>query len=146
MSLNIALVLARAVVGFLVGLTGMGGGALMTPMLVLIFGVTPSAAISSDLIAALFMKPLGVAVHWHKKTIQPLLVWYLCYGSVPAAILGTYVLHLLGRRRFLDHRGLVAHPRSVNSVHAGVWSFYTHRHQFRVPNFLLDANVHWRVG
>jgi uncharacterized membrane protein YfcA len=94
--LNFALIMGSVVVGFLVGLTGMGGGALMTPMLVLIFGVTPSAAISSDLIAALFMKPLGVAVHWHRKTIQPKLVRYLCYGSVPAAILGTYVLHRLG--------------------------------------------------
>ena len=53
-------------VGFLVGLTGMGGGALMTPMLVLLFGVTPSAAISSDLVAALFMKPIGVAIHWRR--------------------------------------------------------------------------------
>jgi len=94
--LNLALIMGSVVVGFLVGLTGMGGGALMTPMLVLIFGVTPSAAISSDLIAALFMKPLGVAVHWHRKTIQPKLVRYLCYGSVPAAILGTYVMHRLG--------------------------------------------------
>ncbi|HEY5302904.1 MAG TPA: sulfite exporter TauE/SafE family protein [Acidimicrobiales bacterium] len=96
MHLNFALVLGSVVVGFLVGLTGMGGGALMTPMLVLVFGVTPSAAISSDLIAALFMKPLGVVVHWHRKTIQPKLVRYLCYGSVPAAILGTYVMHRLG--------------------------------------------------
>lgn len=88
--------MGSVVIGFLVGLTGMGGGALMTPMLVLLFGVTPSAAISSDLIAALFMKPLGVAVHWHKKTIQPKLVRYLCYGSVPSAILGTYVMHVLG--------------------------------------------------
>lgn len=96
MHLNFALIMGSVVVGFLVGLTGMGGGALMTPMLVLIFGVTPSAAISSDLIAALFMKPLGVAVHWHRKTIQPKLVRYLCYGSVPAAILGTYVMHRLG--------------------------------------------------
>ncbi|MBW4030353.1 MAG: sulfite exporter TauE/SafE family protein [Acidobacteria bacterium] len=74
----------------------MGGGALMTPMLVLVFGVAPSAAISSDLIAALFMKPFGVAVHWHRKTIQPRLVRYLCYGSVPSAIAGTYVMHRLG--------------------------------------------------
>jgi uncharacterized membrane protein YfcA len=88
--------MGSVVIGFLVGLTGMGGGALMTPMLVLVFGVAPSAAISSDLIAALFMKPLGVAVHWHKKTIQPQLVRYLCYGSIPSAILGTYVMHLLG--------------------------------------------------
>ncbi len=96
MHVNFALLLGSVVVGFLVGLTGMGGGALMTPMLVLVFGVAPSAAISSDLIAALFMKPLGVAVHWHKKTIQPRLVRYLCYGSVPSALVGTYVMHLFG--------------------------------------------------
>ncbi|NNN07699.1 MAG: sulfite exporter TauE/SafE family protein [Acidimicrobiaceae bacterium] len=104
MHLNFALVLGSVVIGFLVGLTGMGGGALMTPMLVLLFGVAPSAAISSDLIAALFMKPLGVAVHWHKKTIQPRLVRYLCYGSAPAAILGTYVMHLLGSTKSAEHR------------------------------------------
>lgn len=101
--LNFALIIGSVVVGFLVGLTGMGGGALMTPMLVLVFGVSPSAAISSDLIAALFMKPLGVAVHWHRKTIQPRLVRYLCYGSIPSAILGTYVMHRLGATKSAEH-------------------------------------------
>ena len=94
MHLDIYLVLGSAVVGLLVGLTGMGGGALMTPMLVLLFGVTPSAAISSDLIAALFMKPLGVAVHWRRRPCNTDVVRYLCYGSVPAAFVGTYVMHL----------------------------------------------------
>lgn len=97
MHIDIALILGSAVVGFLVGLTGMGGGALMTPMLVLVFGVTPSAAISSDLVAALFMKPLGVAVHLRRGTIQGKIVRYLCYGSVPAAFLGTYAMHVAGQ-------------------------------------------------
>jgi len=96
MHINFALVCGSAVVGFLVELTGMGGGALMTPMLVILFGVSPSAAISSDLVAALFMKPLGVAIHWRNKTVNTSLVRYLCYGSVPAALLGTYVMKLLG--------------------------------------------------
>jgi hypothetical protein len=96
MHINIAMVLGSVVVGFLVGLTGMGGGALMTPMLVLLFGVSPAAAISSDLVAALFMKPLGVAMHWRKKTVNWSLVRQLSVGSIPAAIAGTYVLHLLG--------------------------------------------------
>ena len=99
MHVDLALVVGSVVVGFLVGLTGMGGGALMTPMLVLVFGVAPSAAISSDLIAALFMKPLGVAVHWRRRTIEPRLVRYLCYGSVPSALAGTYAMHLLGATR-----------------------------------------------
>lgn len=96
MHIDPLLVLASSLVGFLVGLTGMGGGALMTPMLVLLFGVTPSAAISSDLIAAFFMKPLGVAIHWRRGTVQGDIVKFLCLGSVPAAFLGTWVMHLGG--------------------------------------------------
>ena len=94
--IDIALVLGSAVVGLLVGLTGMGGGALMTPMLVLLFGVTPASAISSDLVAALFMKPFGVAIHWKRQTVNGGLVKALAYGSVPGALLGSYTLHLLG--------------------------------------------------
>ncbi len=94
--IDLALVLGSAVVGLLVGLTGMGGGALMTPMLVLLFGVTPASAISSDLVAALFMKPFGVAIHWKRQTVNGGLVKSLAYGSVPGALLGSYALHLLG--------------------------------------------------
>jgi uncharacterized membrane protein YfcA len=102
--IDIYLVLGSAVVGLLVGLTGMGGGALMTPMLVLLFGITPSAAIASDLMAALFMKPAGVAIHWRRKTVNTDVVKYLCYGSVPAAFFGTYVMHLLGQSALAEHR------------------------------------------
>ena len=104
MHVDPVLVLASALVGFLVGLTGMGGGALMTPMLVLLFGVAPSAAISSDLIAAFFMKPLGVAIHWRRGTVQGDIVKFLCLGSVPAAFLGTYVMHLSGHSARAEHR------------------------------------------
>ncbi|HEV2427767.1 MAG TPA: sulfite exporter TauE/SafE family protein [Acidimicrobiales bacterium] len=97
MHLDPVLILGAGVVGLLVGMTGMGGGALMTPMLVLLFGVSPSAAISSDLVAALFMKPAGVVIHWRRRTIQSPIVKYLCIGSVPAAFAGTYVMHLLGQ-------------------------------------------------
>ncbi len=96
MSSSVGIGIGSAVIGLLVGLTGMGGGALMTPMLVLVFGISPSAAISSDLVAALFMKPIGVAMHWRRDTIQWPIVRWLCYGSVPAAFVGTYVMHLLG--------------------------------------------------
>ena len=104
MHIDIYLVMGSAVVGLLVGLTGMGGGALMTPMLVLLFGVTPSAAIASDLMAAFFMKPAGVFIHWRRKTVNGAVVRYLCYGSVPAAFFGTYVTHLLGQSVVAEHR------------------------------------------
>ena len=90
------IVLGSAVVGFLVGLTGAGGGALMTPMLILLFGVKPSTAISSDLVAAVFMRPFGAAVHTSKKTVNFRLVGWMVAGSVPMAFLGSYLLHLLG--------------------------------------------------
>ncbi|MDQ1745949.1 MAG: uncharacterized protein QOD07_212 [Frankiaceae bacterium] len=93
MDLNPYIVLGSAVVGFLVGMTGAGGGALMTPMLILLFGVTPSTAISSDLVAAVVMRPLGAFVHLRRGTVNLRLVAWMVLGSVPTAFLGTYLLH-----------------------------------------------------
>jgi hypothetical protein len=94
--LNPYVVLGSAVVGLLVGLTGAGGGALMTPMLILLFNVKPSAAISSDLVAAVVMRPVGSVVHMRRGTVNYRLVAWMCVGSVPMAFLGSYLLHLLG--------------------------------------------------
>jgi len=96
MGLNFYIILGSAVVGLLVGLTGAGGGALMTPMLILLFAVKPVAAISSDLVAAVVMRPVGAAVHLHKGTVNLRLVRWMVLGSVPMAFFGAYLLHLLG--------------------------------------------------
>lgn len=96
MAIDLPMVLASGVVGVLVGLSGAGGGALMTPMLVLVFSLKASSAIPSDLVAAVVMRPVGAAVHFGKKTINPKLVAWLALGSVPAALFGSYLLHLLG--------------------------------------------------
>jgi uncharacterized membrane protein YfcA len=93
------IVLGSAVVGFLVGVTGAGGGALMTPMLILLFGVQPSAAISSDLVAAVVMRPIGAGVHLRRGTVNLRLVGWLVLGSVPAAFLGAYLLHVMGNAK-----------------------------------------------
>jgi uncharacterized protein len=91
------IVLGSAVVGLLVGMTGAGGGALMTPMLILLFGVKAPTAISSDLVAAVVMRPVGAVVHMRKGTVNYRLVGWLALGSVPMAFLGAYLLHLLGK-------------------------------------------------
>ena len=96
MGLNLYVVLGSAVVGLLVGLTGAGGGALMTPMLILLFSVKPAAAISSDLVAAVVMRPVGAAVHLHKGTVNLRLVGWMSLGSVPMAFLGAYLLREMG--------------------------------------------------
>ncbi|HEY6748294.1 MAG TPA: sulfite exporter TauE/SafE family protein [Mycobacteriales bacterium] len=90
------IVIAGSVVGVLVGLTGMGGGALMTPVLVLLFGVQPLAAVSSDLVVSLFMKPVGGLVHLRHGTVHFPLVKWLCVGSVPAAFGGVLLLRAFG--------------------------------------------------
>jgi uncharacterized protein len=87
---------AGLLVGFTVGLTGMGGGALMTPLLVLVFKVQPLAAVSSDLVAAVIMKPVGGGVHLRRGTVNFGLVRWLMVGSVPSAFAGVLVLRALG--------------------------------------------------
>jgi uncharacterized membrane protein YfcA len=96
MHLNPFIVLGSAVVGLLVGLTGAGGGALMTPMLILLFGVQPSAAISSDLVAAVLMRPVGAAVHLRKGTVNLRMVGWMVLGSMPMAFFGAYLLRQFG--------------------------------------------------
>jgi uncharacterized protein len=86
-----ALALGGLVAGLIVGLTGMGGAALVTPMLVLLFGINPATAVSSDVVAAAFMKPVGAMVHIRAKTVHWGLVGWLSAGSIPGVILGTVV-------------------------------------------------------
>jgi len=88
--------LGSFIVGIIVGLTGMGGGALMTPMLVVFFNVPPLTAVSSDLVAAAVMKPVGGGVHLRRGTVNLELVKYLSIGSVPAAFCGVLLIQALG--------------------------------------------------
>lgn len=89
--IDFALALGGLVAGLMVGLTGMGGAALVTPMLVLLFGVSPAAAVSSDVVAAALMKPVGAYVHIRAKTVHWGLVGWLSAGSIPGVILGTVI-------------------------------------------------------
>jgi uncharacterized protein len=101
--MNFTLALAGLGVGIVVGLTGMGGGALMTPILVLLFGVPPVAAVSSDLAASAVMKPFGGFVHARRGTVNWRLVLWLCVGSVPSAFCGVLLLRLLGDDASVQH-------------------------------------------
>lgn len=91
-----AVAMAGLLVGFVVGLTGMGGGALMTPMMIFFFNVPPLAAVSSDLVASMVMKPVGGAVHLRRGTVHTDLVRWLVLGSVPSAFAGVLVLRWVG--------------------------------------------------
>jgi uncharacterized membrane protein YfcA len=95
-SFDLPLAVAAFAIGNVVGLTGMGGGALMTPVLVLFFDVLPLTAVSSDLVASAVMKPVGSFVHLRRGTVHLGLVKWLCAGSIPAAFAGVLVARALG--------------------------------------------------
>ncbi len=103
MQIDWGIVLAGAFVGFTVGLTGMGGGALMTPILLIFFDISPTAAVSSDLIAAMIMKPVGGGVHIRRKTVRWGLVRWLCIGSIPTAFAGVFILNSTGDSEQVEH-------------------------------------------
>lgn len=88
-------------VGILVGLTGVGGGALMTPLLVLLFGYAPGVAVATDLLFAAVTKTCGVAVHYRAGAIDRGVLGRLLLGSLPAALLVGCGLHFWG----LEHSG-----------------------------------------
>lgn len=91
MDFQLGLVVAGLTVGFVVGLTGVGGGSLMTPIL-LWFGIPPTTAVGTDLLYAAFTKMGGVYVHHTKKNINWSITGWLTLGSVPAALLTLWVL------------------------------------------------------
>ena len=82
-------------VGIVVGLTGMGGGALMTPALIFL-GVNPTTAVANDLVAASVNKSVGAAVHWRSGTPNLKLAMWLIIGSVPFAFAGAFIIDAVG--------------------------------------------------
>lgn len=82
-------------VGMLVGMTGVGGGSLMTPLLILLFGIHPATAVGTDLLYAAATKTAGTALHGFARTIEWRIVARLAIGSVPMTALTLFVLSLL---------------------------------------------------
>ena len=89
-------VISGVLVGGLVGFTGVGGGSLMTPILILVFGVHPATAVGTDLLYAAATKTGGSLVHGYNKTIDWKVVGKLALGSVPMTVLTVWLLYVLG--------------------------------------------------
>lgn len=92
---SVTLVAVSFGIGIVIGLTGMGGGALMTPALIFL-GLPPSAAVSNDLVAAAVNKTVGATVHWRAGSPNLQLAGWLILGSVPTAFAGAFILRALG--------------------------------------------------
>mgnify|MGYP001433916607 FL=1 len=89
-------VISGVVVGTLVGFTGVGGGSLMTPILILLFGIHPASAVGTDLLYAAATKTAGTAVHGFNKTIDWKVVGLLAAGSIPMTIITILMIYWLG--------------------------------------------------
>jgi uncharacterized protein len=89
-------VLSGFVVGLLVGLTGVGGGSLMTPLLILLFGTPATTAVGTDLLYAAATKSVGSLAHWRKQTVDWRITGRLAAGSIPGAVLTVFALHTFG--------------------------------------------------
>jgi uncharacterized membrane protein YfcA len=94
LSQNVTFAVVSFVIGILTGLTGVGGGAILTPALILL-GIPPLAAVSNDLVASLVIKPFGAVVHGRRGTVDMRLLLWMCAGSVPAAFSGALLLALV---------------------------------------------------
>ena len=94
--MTLTYIVSGFVVGILVGLTGVGGGSLMTPLLTLLFGVSPSVAVGTDLAFASITKSAGVMTHKLRGTVNWRIVRLLCVGALPAALLATLGLKHFG--------------------------------------------------
>lgn len=97
------------IIGFLIGLTGMGGGALMTPVMILIMGVKPLVAVGTDLAYGAITRIVGGATHMHQGTVHRKTALLLCVGSVPASILGVGITNHIRRTDPALVDGLLLH-------------------------------------
>ncbi len=94
--MTLTYIISGFAVGLLVGLTGVGGGSLMTPLLTLMFGVSPTVAVGTDLAFASITKASGTFTHRLRGTVEWHVVRLLCYGALPAAVIATLWLKLNG--------------------------------------------------
>jgi uncharacterized membrane protein YfcA len=103
MSLSFAHTLSGFLVGLLVGLTGVGGGSLMTPLLILFFGIHSSTAVGSDLLYAATTKAVGTSVHGFRGSVDWRIVGRLMTGSLPLTLITIVLCSVLGIRHHNSH-------------------------------------------
>lgn len=101
--MELAYSFAGLVVGFIVGLTGIGGGALMTPILIVGFGISPAVAVSTDLLYAAVTKMGGVFPYAKQKLVNWRVVWAMLIGSVPGSLLTLWLLSGIEQTQTLEH-------------------------------------------
>jgi uncharacterized membrane protein YfcA len=128
------------VVGLVVGMTGMGGGLIMTPLMILFFGVAPSVAVGTDLIYSSITKIFGTWQHWRQKTIDLSIVKALAKGSVPGALLGVGILDVLRHVLKLNvFQHVVTQILGITYIAITVWMIWNSIANRRAKNTQLET-------
>ncbi|MEE9324839.1 MAG: sulfite exporter TauE/SafE family protein [Dehalococcoidia bacterium] len=124
MDFDLGIWIVSLLIGILIGLTGMGGGAVMTPILILVFDVRPLLAVGTDLAHGALTKTLGGWQHYRQGSVDMSLVRPLALGSVPGALLGVGLLELIKNRSSLDIDSFVSHVLGIVLVVVGIALFF----------------------
>lgn len=144
-SLNWAYSLSGLLVGVLVGLTGVGGGSLMTPLLVLLFGINPATAVGTDLLFACVTKTTGVAVHGFHGSVDWKVVRRLATGSVPATALTLLVLSRLGHGNAHGRHDVIATALGISLVLTAVSLLFRKQLLARLSPFIENLDDRRRL-
>ncbi|SRR5258708_4467283 len=105
--------LVGLLIGFLVGLTGMGGGALLTPIMILFFKVPPVFAVGVDFVYSTIMKGVGTMIHIRHKQVNFKIAWYLSRGSIPGVLLSSILIHVFLKSHGNLINNLISHSIGV---------------------------------
>ncbi len=134
--------LSGLLVGFIVGVTGVGGGSLMTPLLIMLFGISPAIAVGTDLLYAALTKTGGAWVHGRRGTVEWKLVGRLAMGSLPAAIITILSLNALGVENQM-YSGLITSTLGVALILTALALLFR-KHLTRMGRSHLGFLVEWR--
>ncbi|MEQ6342889.1 MAG: sulfite exporter TauE/SafE family protein [Gammaproteobacteria bacterium] len=141
-----AYTVAGLVVGFIVGVTGMGGGALMTPLLILLFNISPTMAIGTDLLFAAITKSGGIWVHGRRGNVDWKIVKLLCMGSLPAAALVVLLLQHYSGGNSGDMKKVLTTSLGIALLLTAPAILFKNRLLHIAQSSLnLQRFVHWRV-
>ena len=148
---DLAFIFAGFAVGLIVGLTGVGGGSLMTPILIFFFGVKPYLAVGTDLLFAAFTKMGGTVSFARQRLVPWRVVGQLCLGSVPASLLTLYVLHRVGPANAAV-QSVMTTTLGVALLLTAAATFYKAVRGKQLPRTLADAQMdaatqprHWSL-
>lgn len=138
-NINLFITLGGLFAGLAVGLTGMGGAAIVTPMLIFVFGIPAPVTVSTDIVSAAFMKPVGAAIHIKQRTPHRRVVFWLCAGSVPGVIIGTVIFSQIALVSGSDKKlRVLIGVALIISVLTSIWKTRMHKFEGRADRVFLN--------